>query len=64
MNIRTYYLLKCHNNANIVIASGKSSCISGAIGEFKNLFPNLKLDQYGYYKIEDVTYCVASKAGE
>ena len=64
MNIRTFYLLKCRNKANIVIASGKSTSISGAIGEFKNLFPDLKLDQDGYYKIGDVTYCIASKAGE
>ena len=59
MNIKRYYLLKCHNNSNMVIAEEECVTITGAISSFKGTFPNLKLDEHGYYKIGDVTYCVA-----
>lgn len=64
MNIRTFYLLKCYKNGNNVISESRNIGISGAITTFKNLFPNLKLDENGYYKIADVSYCIATGMGE
>ena len=43
----------------MVIAEEECVTITGAISSFKGTFPNLKLDEHGYYKIGDVTYCVA-----
>jgi hypothetical protein len=60
--VRTYYLAKLFNGSNLVLATVQRTCEQDAIEYFRSL--GYLLDENGYLKEGDTTYCVAVNAFE
>lgn len=60
--MKTYYLAKLFNGSNLVLATCKRTCEHDAIQYFRSL--GYPLNEHGYFKEGEVTYCVAVNAFE
>ncbi len=68
--MKKYYLLRLVNNSNFVLYETESPDRARAIAEFKSLFQgnpefsHINLDDDGYAKVGNVSYCVATNWNE
>lgn len=57
--MKRYALLRLENNANKVIFDCNAPDLASAVETFKAHVTNVTLDEYGYGKLGNVSYCMA-----
>ena len=57
--MKRYAFLRLENNANKVIFETVAANVKDAAQQFNRSLKNIQLDEYGYGKLGEVTYCVA-----
>ncbi len=62
MKAKRFAFLELFENSNRVIAEGEYENKMVAVAAFQQKFPHLILNDDGYYKIGNLSYCVAEYA--